>query len=84
MTDMADKIAAVKAGKPSMAALVAMAALIGAPPPEQKADDAPQAETVKDDGHSSRPSNGFYNRSQWAAMRKRRKQAKAAKRRNRR
>lgn len=88
MTEMADKIAAMKAaqGKPSMAALVAMAATLGVAAPQQKSDEpcVPEAETVKEDGHSSRPSNGFYNRRQWAAMKKRRKAAQAARRRNRR
>lgn len=74
MTDMADKIAALKAQhsmpQPALVAAAAMAMIAAEPAPSRH-----RLGMLK-----THP----YSKQQWAAMRKRRKQAHAAKRRNRR
>lgn len=73
MTEMADKIAAMKAQhalpQPALIAAAAMAMIASEPPPSKH--------------RLGMSKTHCYSKRQWAAMKKRRKQANAAKRRNR-
>lgn len=78
-------------GKPSMAALLAVAATMGVDAPKQKPPELnvpeqadPDVQYVKTDGHGPHSSKLHYSKKQWQAMRKRRKAAQRSRRRNRR